>query len=182
MSSPAQRRAQTHCIHGHEFTPTNTSYWNGSRHCRACGLERNRKSRKLHPERGIAYTQRWRAKHPDYKKHYIGVCKRCKRELPIVSRGRCSTCSIIERKEMVKKELLFLQGARCAIVGCTTDTTKYKLKDWHLDHNHLCGGAGHWCKKCIRGVLCRGCNAAIGMTHESIETLRGIIAYLGGQP
>lgn len=32
----AIKRAQTHCKHGHEFTPDNTKTWNGKRQCRAC--------------------------------------------------------------------------------------------------------------------------------------------------
>lgn len=28
--------AETHCIHGHAFTPENTYRWNGRRFCRAC--------------------------------------------------------------------------------------------------------------------------------------------------
>jgi len=35
------------------------------------------------------------------------------------------------------------------------------------------------CKKCARGVLCKECNAALGMVHECVETLKGLIAYLG---
>lgn len=38
----AKRRAQTHCIHGHEFTPENTYIWRGGRSCRACS-DRRRK-------------------------------------------------------------------------------------------------------------------------------------------
>ena len=35
--------AQTHCKHGHEFTPENTRVRNGSRHCRACQREATRR-------------------------------------------------------------------------------------------------------------------------------------------
>lgn len=49
------RKAQTHCIHGHEFTPENTIIkTNGCRACREClrEAERNR------PPRGREYWQR----------------------------------------------------------------------------------------------------------------------------
>lgn len=34
--------AKTHCKHGHEFTPENTHYWNGTRlrRCRQCNRDR----------------------------------------------------------------------------------------------------------------------------------------------
>lgn len=46
MARSAKAR-QTHCIHGHEFTPENTyRNANGTRACRACNRERARKTRK----------------------------------------------------------------------------------------------------------------------------------------
>ena len=44
----ARHAAQTHCIHGHEFTPENTlirTRPQGGRDCRACAAERNRRRR-----------------------------------------------------------------------------------------------------------------------------------------
>lgn len=40
------RKAQTHCIHGHEFTTENTIiHKNGTRHCRECRRAHDRKRR-----------------------------------------------------------------------------------------------------------------------------------------
>ena len=45
-ASGAKKRAQTHCKHGHEFTPENTYIRpNGTRKCRACNAERERRGR-----------------------------------------------------------------------------------------------------------------------------------------
>lgn len=42
----ASRAAQTHCMHGHEFTTENIRRSkNGTRHCRTCDLRRARESR-----------------------------------------------------------------------------------------------------------------------------------------
>lgn len=40
----------------------------------------------------------------------------------------------------------------------------------HIDHNHETGR--------IRGVLCHACNLALGLTRESLDTLRAMVAYL----
>lgn len=39
------RRARTHCLRGHEFTPDNTRLSEGRRICRACARERTRQSK-----------------------------------------------------------------------------------------------------------------------------------------
>lgn len=45
----AYQRSKTHCKHGHEFTPENTSIVNGSRRCRTCSRHRVKASyHKLH--------------------------------------------------------------------------------------------------------------------------------------
>lgn len=35
-----EKKAQTHCIHGHEFTEANTYTYKKQRHCKACERER----------------------------------------------------------------------------------------------------------------------------------------------
>ena len=40
ISPAAMQKRQTHCIHGHEFTPENTYEWRGHRACRTCAAER----------------------------------------------------------------------------------------------------------------------------------------------
>jgi hypothetical protein len=56
-NTPAARKAaQTHCIHGHEFTPENTyRHGDGSRSCRACSIRRSlERQRRLKEERHAA--------------------------------------------------------------------------------------------------------------------------------
>jgi hypothetical protein len=41
----SQKKKQSHCKRGHEFTPENTRISNGTRHCRECGRQRMREQR-----------------------------------------------------------------------------------------------------------------------------------------
>jgi len=63
--------------------------------------------------------------------------------------------------------LLKSQGGRCAI--CRIDTPRGK-GGWHLDHDHATGR--------MRGLLCHGCNIALGYFADDLDRLRGAIAYL----
>ena len=60
------------------------------------------------------------------------------------------------------------QAGKCAI--CNQEPTTKRLL--HVDHCHD--------TKVVRGLLCHGCNTAIGAMKENIETLRSAIVYLGG--
>lgn len=59
------------------------------------------------------------------------------------------------------------QGGRCAACGSTSTTGRDRFD---VDHNHDSGA--------VRGLLCRGCNMAIGYVHEDVGRLQGIIDYL----
>jgi hypothetical protein len=68
--------------------------------------------------------------------------------------------------------MLAAQGYRCAI--CRTDDPgvgKEKRRgSWNVDHDHAT------CE--VRGLLCRGCNIALGAVKDNPVTLAAMIAYL----
>lgn len=53
----------------------------------------------------------------------------------------------------------------------------------HIDHDHDCcpslhESKGRGCGKCIRGLLCQGCNMALGSAKDNPQTLRALADYL----
>lgn len=71
-------------------------------------------------------------------------------------------------------EMLAKQGG-CAACGAIETDGKY----WHVDHDHeCCPTQASSCGKCIRGILCHGCNTALGNVKDSPARLRALIEYL----
>lgn len=72
--------------------------------------------------------------------------------------------------------MLEAQGG-CAACGSPETDGKY----WHVDHDHsCCPSQASCCGKCIRGVLCHGCNTALGNVGDDPSRLRALIDYLEG--
>lgn len=66
------------------------------------------------------------------------------------------------------------QGGGCAICGGqSTDGPSL-----HVDHDHSCCPGSRTCGKCIRGLLCNGCNIAIGYMRDDPARLRAAADYL----
>lgn len=59
------------------------------------------------------------------------------------------------------------QGRKCAI--CPSEHPKSKT-GWHTDHCHRTGK--------VRGILCHGCNHALGAVEDSTKTLHALIEYV----
>ena len=68
------------------------------------------------------------------------------------------------------EEILQEQQQRCAICREELQTGK----STHIDHCHKTGR--------VRGILCNGCNVALGYIKEDISLLRRIEEYLQRQP
>ena len=95
---------------------------------------------------------------------------------------RCKSC---EQRRLVEyrhrkygsHDRLEEQGGKCAI--CQAPLA---LADAHHDHDHQCCPARTWsasnCKKCFRGLLCRGCNIGLGHFEDRPERLRQAADYL----
>ncbi len=66
------------------------------------------------------------------------------------------------------KKVLENQNYLCAICGCSENDTKHKRMS--VDHCHSSGK--------IRGLLCRKCNAMLGLVNDNVDTLLKAIDYL----
>jgi hypothetical protein len=73
--------------------------------------------------------------------------------------------------------MLANQGGRCAICGSFGDG-----RPLHVDHDHNCcprrGGYKVSCGRCIRGLLCGDCNAAIGLLRDNPGRMREAARYI----
>lgn len=65
------------------------------------------------------------------------------------------------------------QGGVCAICGGKQENTLF-----NVDHDHSCCPGTKTCGKCIRGLLCKRCNAGLGMFRDSPELLAAAVRYL----
>ncbi|QAY05329.1 hypothetical protein SEA_GATOR_97 [Mycobacterium phage Gator] len=94
---------------------------------------------------------------------------------------KCRTCQRFHRAASnygvtveFLKGLLAAQGCRCA--GCGEP---FMATEWHVDHDHsCCPGTKRSCGNCVRGLLCSGCNCALGFVRDSTARLLSLADYL----
>lgn len=88
---------------------------------------------------------------------------------------RCTGCKRAAKYGLTRIELtakLESQSFRCAICN---DPLR---ENWVVDHDHSCCPGQHTCGKCVREILCHGCNVGIGILGESVERMTSVINYL----
>lgn len=94
--------------------------------------------------------------------------------------------------EIAYQKMLAEQDNRCAI--CQVEFTANNVP--HIDHDHTCcprmpsGRKGKYrsdligrtnkepCGRCVRGLLCRSCNAGLGMFQDNPQRMLSAIRYL----
>ncbi len=177
---------KTSCPQGHSYTEKN-SYVdkNGYTHCRACRLERMRNRRKDNPRVGRGVNNSSKTECPKGHSYdekntitYVKPNGKSKRACRECARANMVTQNV-KRYGISKinfEALIEAQDSRCAIC---------KGKFWdevsspHIDHDHACCNEQmRSCGKCIRGLLCRGCNQVLGCAKDNIETLKAATKYL----
>lgn len=89
------------------------------------------------------------------------------------------------------QRMLDEQGGRCkACRQVPTGNNGFAGTAFVIDHDHTCcaGSRHRWgatatrrepiCGECIRGLLCQGCNVALGMVDDDLDRLRALIEYV----
>lgn len=48
----------------------------------------------------------------------------------------------------------------------------------HVDHDHNCCPGETSCGECVRGILCAGCNTAVGFIETNPERTQSVLRYI----
>lgn len=75
------------------------------------------------------------------------------------------------------REMLAAQDGRCAICGVASPGD-VRIDRFHVDHDHSCCPGDTSCGRCVRGLLCRACNTALGNFRDNPDVLLSAVAYL----
>ena len=93
--------------------------------------------------------------------------------------GLCSKHAQRRRKyNLTVQDLLATYTSPCRICGAppVTDSSK---RPHGVDHDHsCCPGTARSCGKCVRGVLCHGCNSGLGAFRDDIDRMKRAIRYV----
>lgn len=163
-----------------DFPNLTGSFLNRNNHCNVCELQRavkirREKGTKLRPKAQIITDEVGNLTHKE--------CVRCRVMFPLAmfsknkntTTGACSWCKPCEADDKLirnygintkDKVLMFqTQNETCAI--CKLNIPMDKLE---IDHCHSTG--------VVRGLLCNGCNTALGNMKDKIENCLNMIVYL----
>jgi hypothetical protein len=131
-------------------------YW-----CKSCTAHARRELRKRSPEKVREADRQRYAANPHAKrearlKHYYGI-------------------SVEQYNALFEK-----QGGLCAICGRPETRAHRDGRPYNLavDHDHGCCPGPRLCGACVRGLLCRDCNTAVGLLGESPDRVAAALAYL----
>ena len=139
------------CERGHEQSPENIVQFASRSYsqCRLCHREDGRKSRKALKQK---FPERWKV--------YL-------RRRNLAKRFNIS----LEQYEA----LLAKQNYCCAGCGKHQDV----VGTLSVDHDHrCCPDRNKTCGNCIRGLLCKICNFAVGCAKNDIAVLRNLANYI----
>lgn len=155
----------------------------GERRRKARWAEKNREK---HLEGIRRRDKRWKENNPEHAaelgrkrsmKHYLKNHEEAKAKMRKRAKERWASMSVDERRDLKLRQaygvslqewsaLLEEQGGKCAVCK----TSEAGKRGWQTDHCHTSGN--------VRGILCIGCNTALGLVKENIDTLQALVEYL----
>ena len=137
--------------------------------CKACGVKAAVAYYKKHPEKKNAINKTYRTKH---KEKVNALCRK-HRNMP---KNKAKQIAYIRNWTLKNtygittddyNDMFIEQGGSCAICGTHQGELKKRL---HVDHCHDTGK--------VRGLLCDGCNIALGRFKDNLDILHNAIKYL----
>lgn len=89
-------------------------------------------------------------------------------------KGLCAQHIALAKKYSISREKLItlFENPICSNPGCS------RTERLSIDHDHSCCNRRGSCGDCVRGLLCHGCNSALGMLQENPRRIEGLLEYL----
>lgn len=127
--------------------------------CGSCALDRRNTQYRSNPEKERKAVKKWQAKNPEKVKE----------------NNRLQGIKRYGLNDKSYSKILETQNYKCAICRLSIE----KREQQHVDHDHkCCVRPARSCGKCVRGILCNSCNAALGHFKENIQIFEAAIIYL----
>lgn len=137
--------------------------------CGSCLATARQQHARSNPAHVLAVTFAWRKSNPEkWRSYRVKYWKKHKVKLSAERRRRRLADYGLTPEQF--DAIVEAQGGRCRICG---DPPTGRWKRLHVDHDHKTGA--------IRGLLCVGCNRAIGYLSDSPERARRVADYLEGR-
>jgi hypothetical protein len=122
------------------------------------------------------------------------ICRECNVNPTYGNRPVCWTCANKDGEASAKDrdrlyglapgqfdQMLTAQGGVCAISGhpeTSVNKKTGKVYPLALDHDRACCPGNRSCGKCVRGLITRNLNIALGMFGDDVELMEAAIAYV----
>jgi|SRR6185436_19392781 len=114
-------------------------------------------------------------------------CPKCEDWLPVDNfsehastsdglRNTCKKCHALHKyglNENTYQKLFTNQNGKCAVCEISLQGKKICI-----DHDHSCCPGWNTCGKCIRGILCYGCNTAEGLLKSDPVIISKLLEYV----
>lgn len=166
---PPSNFPRTHCKHGHLKTPDTVYKNNGCKVCNHAGSQRRYRCDKLKAKAVsrayvLANKEHVIARQSEWQRNNFDKCKNAR----------------IKHKYGISLEeynqRLVEQDNRCTI--CGTPFEPIKAAKPVIDHDHKCCSGFRSCGKCVRGIICSGCNIGLGGFKDNPQAMLKAMEYL----
>lgn len=121
-----------------------------------------------------AYSETWRKQNPEkvraYRKKGYQKAKQEGRIYTLAHRRGATFARIKKNYGITKDQYMQLLINSCGRCDACGEQFINKSHSSHVDHNHVTGK--------VRGLLCHGCNLALGLLHEDPKKISQLLKYL----
>ena len=151
MHCPKYNRNMKKCRYCGETKPLEEYYKGQGRRCKKCS---------------VRLSVKWHANNRDK----INAAERARRKVRKANGFNYNARNHGLTQEQYK-QLLDMHQGMCHACGNV-------MEEVHIDHDHKCCNKARSCGKCVRGLLCRGCNHALGNANDDPRVLERLRLYV----
>jgi len=92
----------------------------------------------------------------------------------------CRSCTNVRQKAWLYGLTVSQVEEMMGAAGGVCPVCRRRGERLNIDHDHTCCPGETSCGKCVRGLICHGCNVALSQVRDDVSILGRLIDYLNG--